>query len=204
MLGLGASRRQRRLASAALLAGVIVACLALVVAASRGRRKLSDQTLEVSNEPTTIQGFRTTLYDGDHARLRMSGDAATVSNARLFGPFRIGFMHSISAHNVTIEAFVSAEPSAGRERNARALDRLSDLFAPGQWGGLAIGYADVGPVKIIERGPDGDRILLSADHCRVTARTGQLLCANGMVHIDASPVQFRWLTQHRGAWRVIR
>ena len=140
-----------------------------------------------------LHGFRSALYDGSRVRLRVSGDAITVSNAKLVGPFSLGFMHSLVAHNVTLETFPRPDEASESAPRAVSLERLSALMGR-TYGHMQLASAELGPVHVIEHREGGPEMILQAAFCRASVATGRVVCRDGTVHMKGTDVVFRELT----------
>jgi hypothetical protein len=129
-------------------------CVGLMVTAVRARQPRALPA--VSLEPASILGFHTTLYRGEHRRLRISADSVTVSSPKVFGPFSLGFLRSIVARNMTIETYPNEDEPPGAMGSS--LREVPVLLA--QQRGVEIAAAELMPVKVVEHrgGANLDRI----------------------------------------------
>ena len=167
------------------------ACLGLALLAGRGRR--SDTLLpRVSIEPMVIQGFRSASYEGNHLRLRISGDSLTLSHPKVIGPFSLGFVYAVTARNVTVETIrasdVAAEPALGS-----SLAAIPALLAQ-QHPNLEVAEARLAPIKVIEHRDGETRVVLTAATCSVGLLSTQIVCSDGATERGGASVRFRKLS----------
>jgi hypothetical protein len=140
-----------------------------------------------------LRGFRQTVYDGDHLRLRVSGDSATISNTTLFGPFSLGFMYSLVARNVTIEVFPGADAAPVPAPQMVFSERLSELVSQ-RWSGVQIGQAKLEHLRVIEHRPGAEKLILQAAFCQAGLSAGRIVCNDGTIDTNGSEVSFRTLS----------
>jgi len=173
-----------------LLALVGLACLSLAVSVTRLCYREA-QLPRVSLEPAAMQGFRTALYRGERLRLRISGDSLAVSNTRVFGPFSLGFMHSIAARNVTVETYLDGAEEASPSL-ASSLRDIPALLA--QQRGLDVAGAELAPIKIVEHSRGQTRVVLTAASCSAGATSAEIVCSDGVLERGGDAVHFRRLS----------
>jgi hypothetical protein len=174
-----------------LLTCVGAACLGLTLQAVRGRR--SDMPPpRVSVEPVAIEGFRSSSYEGDRLRLRISGDSLTLSHPKFIGPFSLGFVYAVTARNVTVETFpasdVAAEPELGS-----SLAAIPALLAQ-QHRNLEVVEARLAPIKVIEHRDGETRVVLTAAGCWAALLSTEIVCRDGTAERGGASVPFRKLS----------
>lgn len=180
------SRRSLRWA---LLAAIGGSCLGLMLLAGSVSRDAAPLP-RVSLEPAALQGFRSVSYEGDRLRLRVSGDSLTLSHPKLIGPFRIGFLHSVMARNVTVETFPG---SATAVEPAASLAGVPALLAQ-QRGGLEIGEVELAPIKVIEHRDGEAKVILTAASCSAGLGSWAIACKNGAIDRDGTTIRFHELS----------
>jgi hypothetical protein len=173
-----------------LLAVMGFACLGLVVSVIRLRSREAPLP-RVALEPAALQGFRTALYRGEHLHLRVSGDSLTVSNAKVLGPFSLGFMRSIAARNVTVETY----PDGSDETAPSLASSLRDIPALlAKQHGLDVASADLAPIRVVEHRAGQTHVLLTAASCSAGATSAEILCSDGVLDRGGNAVHFRRLS----------
>lgn len=169
------------------------ACLGLALLAARAGH--SNPLPQVLLEPLVIQGFRSTSYEGDGSRLRISGDSLTLSRPKLVGPFSLGFMYAVTARNVTVETFRTgsgaAEPAVGS-----SLAAIPALLAQ-QHPHLEVAEASLAPIKVLEHRDGETRVVLTAAACSAGLRSAEIVCRDGATERDGTSVRFRKLSYDR-------
>jgi hypothetical protein len=170
------------------------ACLGLALLAGRAGRS-NTRPPQVSLEPLAIQGFRSTSYEADGSRLRISGDSLTLSRPKLIGPISLGFMYAATARNVTVETFRTGtgatEPAVGS-----SLAAIPALLAQ-QHPHLDVAEASLAPIKVIEHRDGETRVLLTAAACSAGLRSPEIVCRDGATERDGASVRFRRLSYDR-------
>lgn len=176
---------------------VIGACVGLIVVFVNNRQ---EEPTPPPKSEMTIQGFHTALHDDeDRLHIRVSGDSLTLSKARLWGPFRLGFAHSLIVRNLRVEIFSdsAADPST-RPLSVKQtwasimpslIQRLQSLSL--QNGGGVIVSARLSPVQIIEQRPDRTRVLLKAASCKTARALASLVCTDGFVRVGEQDRPFQ-------------
>ncbi len=176
-----------------ILTCVVLAVLALVLAVAKVRSGTL-LSAPLPGPPLAMHGFHTAMYDGDRLAIRVSGDSLEVQNTKLFGPFSLGFAHSLVARNVTVEVFADRESGAEAGGNALSLDRVGALLAHEQ-PGVRLSHAEIGPLKVIEHSADGrTTVLLEADSCLASLWGDTFTCQQGTLRTDRTAVPFRELS----------
>jgi hypothetical protein len=174
---------------------VVVSCILLVVAVVRLRTVVVPLPA-VSHAPLFIEGFHSAVYDGDHLRLRISGDSLTVSNLRLLGPFSLGFMQSLLGRNITLETFPTddtSETATAPFTQALSLDRISGLLAAERVP-VELAHAELGPLRVIEHRHDRETTILEAASCRTALTETTVVCEDGVINTDGRPMRFAKLS----------
>jgi hypothetical protein len=177
-----------------LLGSVGAACVGLSLLAVRVWRP-NVALPQVTGEPVAVQGFHTAVYQEGRLRVRVSGDFMTVSNTKLFGPFSLGFMHSVVARNVTVDTFPendgSADGAIGQPSTlAASVGTLRGLLTKPR-PGVNVARAELGPVKVVEHRGGQERVLLSAASCSVGLTSSEFVCVHGTMDRDGTQVPFR-------------
>jgi len=179
---------RRKVVSVLLFAAGGVVCIGLVVSAVRARQQRALPVVSV--EPASIQGFHTTLYRGEHLRLRISADSVTVSSPKVLGPFSLGFLRSIVARNVTLDTYPNEEERPGAM--AYSLREIPALMA--QQRKVEIAAAELMPVKVVEHRRGEPRVVLTAASCDVGLTSTEFVCHDGVVDSDGTSVRFHKLS----------
>jgi hypothetical protein len=135
----------------------------------------------------SARGLQHSFYDGDQLRLRIKVEQLAVSNARLLGPFHIGFRHSLVAHDLTVERFHRDDREA--EMPALSLAGGVSELAAGRVDRARIAGFDAGPVRVIQRAGDTKEVLLSASRCRGDM-SAKIVCERGVIRLDGRQVSF--------------
>lgn len=153
-----------------------------------------------------IRGLRTSVYRKDRLQARVSADSIKVTSPRMLGPFRIGFLRSIAAKNVTIEAYeeplVEGGPVAG-EQNKATLPLTSALasLAPRSLQGR-ITAAEVEGLRFARYRGDHVTVAVGAARCEATAKPSAAVCHDGVLRNGDAEVGFREASFDGRQWRV--
>lgn len=187
-----------------LFAVIAVACLSLTTLTVRSRRS-GPPPPQLPLEPMSLQGFRTALSQEGQLRLRVSGDSATVSHTKLFGPFSLGFAYALVARNVVIDTYPMADDSLTQAASppdhvppefstlAASLAAVPRVLAR-QRIPMNVTRAELGPVKIVAHRDGEDRVLLTATACRASLPSSGIACTNGVIDREGNATPFRKLT----------
>lgn len=184
----------------ALLVASSASCLGLVLLAG-GVRRDDAPPPRVSLEPAAMQGFRSTSYEGDRLRLRISGDSLTVFHPKLFGPFSLGFVRAVAARNVTVETF-PATNGAGEPALSSSLQAIPALLVR-QGVNSDIAEAELAPIKLIDHRDGESKVILSAASCSARMWSGAIVCKDGVIDRDGTTVRFRALS-YDGTTKALR
>lgn len=150
-----------------------------------------------------LQEFRTTFHANGRPQLYVSGDALRVSKTRLLGPFRLGFMHTLTGRNIAVEVVDMAEFEEARHADAAAFSpqHLLSRLAPQQTLGV-ISRIDLHPVSL-QLNRDAQFFLhLSADRARVKLGSPKVQL-RGQVTVRShtgerlSAAEMHWDQQHK-------
>ena len=171
--------------------GAVGGCVGLIAAL------LTNRPEEVTLPPTSgmmdLQGSHTAVYDRGRLQIRVSADSLTLSKARLWGPFHLGFAQSLIGRNLTVEIFPDSAAARSARSKPLALKHIWPSLTPSvtqllqsfslQNGGGVIVSARLSPLQVIEQKPGRTTVLLKAASCRTARGLAGLVCMDGFVRV---------------------
>ncbi len=182
------------------LIGVVGACVGLAIVLFSRNMRHEHVALPVDSV-VRLHSFQTASYDEDRLKLRVSGDSLTLSKARLWGPFRLGFAHSLLVRNLTVEIF--PDPAADSHTDslplslkrtwtsvAPSLHRLLQSLLSKSAGGVIVS-AQISPLHVIEQRSGQSTVLLKAASCQTARALTRTVCTSGFVRMGKKNVPFR-------------
>lgn len=220
----GATRvfSRMRFARWLLCISVLSLCLGVVLLGLYNQRE--EPTLSPKTGASlSLQEFRTTFHADGRPQLHVSGDSLRVSKTRFIGPFRLGFMHTLTGRNIAVEVVDLAEFEEARHADASAFSpqHILSRLAPQQTLGV-ISRIDLQPVSLQLNRNEQFFLSLSADrariklgspkvklrgHVMVRSHTGEWLSAekihwdqqNRVLEVEGAYVLARPHAEHRGS-----
>lgn len=133
-------------------------------------------------DPTGLvaRGLRTTMYDGNRPRARIVADSVRVFRPRAFGPFRFGFLRTLSVSNLIIETFGQNEGSELSPAERTGFADAWKALAPDHLRGR-IATAEAGPLTWRRNRGNGSLVLLEAEWCSGPREGSVLVCEDGWI-----------------------
>jgi hypothetical protein len=148
--------------------------------------------------PAALTGVRTSVLRHDRLWLRVSADEVKVVRPRIIGPFRIGFLRSVSARNVALEAFDDDGAKRSPESAVDMSQALTQLVPERLRKGVV--GAELSRVKLIQHRPGQPALTVEAEACRV-GLASEVVCRNGRI-VDDKTVAFREASYDGRVWTV--
>ena len=179
------------------LIGIVVGCVGLIAALVNNRQEAITPPL---NSGMSLRGFQTASHNEGRLQMRVSGDSLTLSKARLWGPFRLGFAHSLIVRNLKVEIFPDSTalstrslPLSAKQTWTTLTPLLTQLLQSVSLrsGGGVIMSARLSPLQVVEHGADRTTVLLKAASCKTTRALASLVCTDGFVRVGEQDRPFR-------------
>ena len=183
------------------LVGVVMGCVGLLAA-------LVNTTQEAITPPPdsgmSLRGFQTVSHNEEgRLQMRVSGDSLALSKARLWGPFRLGFAHSLVVRNLTVEIFPDSTATPGTRSLPLSIKQTWSTLTPPltqllqsvslQNSGGVITSARLSPLQVVEHRAGRTTVLLKAASCKTTRAVRDLLCTDGFVRVGEQDRPFhKW------------
>ena len=182
------------------LIGILVGCVGLLAALVNNRQEAMTST---PDSGMSLRGFQTVSHNEGRLQMRVSGDSLALSKARLWGPFRLGFVHALVVRNLKVELF--SDPSVVLESRslplsikqtwaalAPTLTRLLQSASLRNGGGVIMS-ARLSPLQVVEHRAGRTTVLLKAASCKTTRALRELICTKGYVRVGERNRPFhRW------------
>jgi len=141
----------------------------------------------------TLKGFETVLHEKNGALFRIAGGSLSMSNAKLLGPFRLGFARALIARNVTVEIFRHADsPSTAAALVLPTLSRTITALIPAPLNAPIV-QVECGPLKIIQHEETQTTVILEARNCH-ERWGGKMRCEEGVLRVDGTEKRFHELS----------
>lgn len=180
------SRRSRRVCARIILvanAAGVGALLALVRQSSPSPPVVAP----IAAASESVRDLRSSIVRDDRLALRVTADHVALTHPRAFGPFRIGFLRSVSARELTVETWEmepESTPAAGPSSDAKSIaTQLAGAL------GRGVVQASAERVRMIRHRRGGD-IDVQAHACKTTAHS-ELMCRIGSLQAGGRRMNFR-------------
>lgn len=196
----GAGRRLRRRMRIALAAVAAVGIAASAILRTSSRPQPVGPVSGVQ-AVQLAKGVSTTVERGDRVTLRASADVINLRPVRAFGPFRIGFIRSVEARNVTIETFDATRQdersvASGGFVMEEAIAALTRKTLDG------VMHADVENVHLTRHAARNEVLTLTASSCESTGRHNRFICRHGTARSGRGEITFLEAVCDRTACRL--
>jgi hypothetical protein len=150
---------------------------------------------------TTLRDLETSVYEQDLLRASVSARELRVSQPRLLGPIRIGFLRHLEASDVTVRTFPSESQDGPTRFSSGNREIVSSLVPEPLRAGVI--HAEVERLRMVEHGNAGSTVTVEAARCRVAGAV-KIVCRDGIFQDGAGAVPFRdaWFDGKR--WRIAK
>jgi hypothetical protein len=146
------------------------------------------------------EGLRTVVQRGDRVTLRASAAVVKLRRPRALGPFRIGFMRSVEARDVTIETFDAPRQDARSVASWDCLGEAIAALAPKTPD--AIMHVEAENVRLIRHEAHNQVLSLRASSCESTTRHSRFVCRHGTARSERGEIRFLEAVCDRAACRL--
>jgi len=179
------------------LIGILVGCVGLLAALVNNSQEAITPT---PNSRMSLRGFQTASHNEGRLHMRVSGDSLALSKARLWGPFRLGFAHSLVVRNLKVELFPDPSDVLDSRSLPLSVKQAWTTFTPtltrllqsvSLRDGGVIMSARLTPVQVIEHRAGRTTLLLTAASCKTTRALRELVCTEGCVRVGERNRPFR-------------
>ncbi len=182
------------------LIGILVGCVGLIATLVNNKQEAMTST---PDSGMSLRGFQTVSHNEGRLHMRVSGDSLAFSKTRLWGPFRLGFAHSLVVRNLKVELFPDSSvvldahsPPLSisiKQTWAALTPTLARLLQSASLrnGGGVIMSARLTPVQIVEQRAGRTTVLLTAASCKTTRALRGLVCMDGWVRVGGRDRPFR-------------
>ena len=152
--------------------------------------------------PMALHGVRSFLYHDQHLQLRASAESLSITHPRILGPFRIGFLRSVSARKLTIESFDRDGTNSGDRAPSSDIAGAMVALAPQA---LRKGVAELGikDLKVIHHQGERAVVTLEADECHSAMTDAALVCRDGWLLNGGTAVEFQEASYDGSEWKVV-
>jgi hypothetical protein len=171
------SRHSRRVCAGIILLASAGCCSALFVLAWHS--SFPPPAIDPTAPPASVQGLRTSIVRHGRLTMRVTADSVALSHPRALGPFRIGFLRTVSARNVTVETWPAKADAASIPDDVGPAAALAAALPPALR--TAIVQATAERVRLITHRSDTDVVEIEARSCEATARS-ELICRFGWMY----------------------
>jgi hypothetical protein len=148
-----------------------------------------------------MERVRTEVYEANALRLTASARSVQFEPARVFGPFRIGFLRAVVASGVEIELQTTSTGGA-------ALDLASYVKDTGRALARQLGSisgAELRELTVTRRDERGETLtLLRARRCRAELGARTMACSKGMLRDGDQLIAFGEAVHDGRQWQITR
>ena len=151
---------------------------------------------------TKMQGVQTSVYEGDRLKTRLSAGELKVTQPRVLGPIRIGFLRGLLASDVTVESVEGNSATTGNAGRSgvdtvRAITSLVPKLARD-----TVVRADLTRLRLFERRNGTSTAVLDAERCWASARRDRLICRDGSLRGGAGDTTFKEAVYDERSWKI--
>lgn len=115
---------------------------------------------------------RTSVYENETLTARVSAKRVSIEQARLLGPFRIGFLRALRASDVVVETYLGRDAT---QRSSQGIGAAVQSLIP-RAQRTRVTQAEIDSLTWVEHRGDKPAMVRHAERCRVTRAKAGLTC----------------------------